>query len=47
VSLGVASAFKDVHEFVAFARCFIGRQAPPAQRATFAQALATPVTANA
>jgi selenocysteine lyase/cysteine desulfurase len=35
VSLGVASTFKDVYEFVAFARSFVDRHAPADQRAAF------------
>ena len=45
-SLGVASTFKDVFQFMMFARSFVDRHAPLDQRAAFARATATLVGAN-
>jgi selenocysteine lyase/cysteine desulfurase len=46
VSLGIASTFKDVYHFVAFARSFTDRHAPPNQRAVLMSGLRTLVSAN-
>jgi selenocysteine lyase/cysteine desulfurase len=46
VSLGLASTFKDVHRFVAFAHSFTDRPAPLDQRAALTPGLAPPVAAN-
>ena len=46
VSLGIASTFNDVFQFVAFARSFTDRDAPPDQRAVLAPGPTTLVAAN-